>query len=73
MFVFLRNFTVFCVCVCVVIGNEEEQVSEISSCAPTYPLFTQAVTMVMNAWIATWMIAANPLVTGLIMDTHSGK
>lgn len=40
---------------------------------PTYPLFTQAVSMVMNEGIATWMIGANPLVIGLIMDTHSEK
>lgn len=43
------------------------------SMLPTYPLFTQAVSMVMNEGIATWMIGANPLVIGLIMDTHSEK
>lgn len=39
----------------------------------TYPLFTEAVSMVMNKKIATWVIGANPSVNGLIMDTHSKK
>lgn len=39
VYTFVRNFTVY---VCVVRGNGGEQVSAISPCAPTYPLFTQA-------------------------------
>ena len=74
VYMFWRNLQyIYCVCLCVVIGNEGEQVSAISPCSPTYPLFTQAVSMVTNEWIATWMIGANPPVIGLIMDTHSGK
>lgn len=59
------------VCVC---GDRKWRagVSNLSM-LPTYPLFTQAVSMVMNEGIATWMIGANPLVIGLIMDTHSEK
>lgn len=61
-------------CVCVrVCGDEGQQVSAISPCSPTYPLFTLAVPMVMKERIATWMIGANPRVIGPIMDTHSGK
>lgn len=60
-----------CVCVC---GDRKWRagVSNLSM-LPTYPLFTQAVSMVMNEGIATWMIGANPLVIGLIMVTHSEK
>lgn len=67
---FVRDYTVY---VNAMIGNEGEQVSAISPCSPSYPLFTQAVSMATNEWIATWMIGANPPVIGLIMDTHSGK
>lgn len=72
-----ENFFTVHVCLCTVCVRVWDRkwragVSNLSM-LPTYPLFTQAVSMVMNEGIATWMIGANPLVIGLIMDTHSEK